>query len=113
MVNTMRFCKLWVLPAIFLAALPCSALQAQFPEQSQPSLTLPIEFKAAVAPTVVPRGGRVTLTITGQPEPGYHTYPITRHAPGWTGNDSLTFDKSIPWAKPLWPTFQESQSVLE
>jgi thiol:disulfide interchange protein len=70
---------------------------------------------AGAALKEVRRGEVVRLTITGVPQAGFHTYPLTRRTPGQdeVGLSQLTYEESDSF-RPVWPlTETDPQPVDE
>src|SRR5262249_34499942 len=75
-----------------------------------------IDFEISVKPSEVKRGQIVTLTISGAPRPGFHTYPMTRRTDNPIQDEvalsKLTFEKT-PGLQPLWPVIESEPSLVE
>jgi thiol:disulfide interchange protein len=72
-----------------------------------------IDFKLAVTPPQVRRGQTVTVTITGTPRPGYHTYPFTQRAGEAQDESQLSkwTAENATWFKALWPVTESDPQI--
>jgi thiol:disulfide interchange protein DsbD len=105
--------------ALFLAGLlmPPTARAAEDPfseaNRKIPDTADRIDFTATISQKEVKPGDVITVTITGKPRPGFHTYPLSRRAKDQSG-DQLTslyyLDTSV--FKPLYP-IKETESVVK
>lgn len=57
-----------------------AAAEGKPADQAKPKSAQFLSFKVQLAPATVRRGETVRLTLTGTPQAGYHTYPITQQA---------------------------------
>jgi thiol:disulfide interchange protein len=83
-------------------------------DERKPATADLISFKVELVPATARRGETVQLTITGKPQTGYHTYPITQRAdnPDQPVDSSKIVFADAAGLQPLYP-IRENKPELE